>query len=142
MGKAQSIGLLILRIGIGVMFILFGTGKLLEGEKKLVEVGEAMKQLGVTGDFKLWGTVAAVTEIVGGVALITGVLFRPLCFLLLFIMGMCTAKQLAEGGKPFAKMLLAIGHPVDMAFLFLGLLFIGPGRYSLGKYVNPFASGD
>ena len=141
MGKSQSIGLLILRIGIGVMFMLFGTAKFLGGEKALISVGEAMKLLGVTGDFKLWGTVAAATEIVGGAALITGALFRPLCVLLLFVMVMATAATVKRGDD-FWTTLRNAGHAVDMGFLFLGLLLVGPGRYNLGKYINPFAGGE
>jgi len=140
-GKAQSIGLLILRIGVGVMFILYGATKFAGGEQVLVRFGEGMKMLGVTGDFKMWGTVAALIQIVGGAALITGAFFRPLCFLLLFVMVMSSAWTIRTQSG-FWDLVYEAGRPINMGTVFLALLIIGPGRYNLGKYINPFSGGD
>lgn len=131
----QDIGLAVIRLGIGVMFFLFGLGKILAGRDKLIGVGSAMEKIGLPmGDAYYWGLAAALTELLGGVLLAVGVFFRPACTALLVVMVVAVA-MLVSGGAGMIKW----SHAFDMAVVFAGLAWIGPGRLSLKAAVPSLA---
>ena len=83
---ATDIALLILRLGIGGMFILHGWPKVIGGAAVWVKLGGAMTYLGVPlgegqwgflSDPKVWGAAAAFAEFVGGILLVVGLFTRP-----------------------------------------------------------------
>ena len=86
----QDTGWLVLRVGIGVMFMVFGFGKLKGGPDQWAALGGSMAVFGVTVAPTFWGFMAAFSECFGGLALVTGVLFRPFAFLMFFTMLMST----------------------------------------------------
>lgn len=124
--------MLVVRVGVGVMFILFGWGKVAGGPEKWQQVGGAMGSLGVTFWPTFWGFCAAMAEFGGGLLLILGLLFRPASALMLFTM-IVAATMLIRGGAPMTKW----AHAADMAIVFAGLLLAGPGRLSV-KAAVPF----
>jgi putative oxidoreductase len=85
-----------------------------------------MGHVGVTVYPVAWGLAAACAEFFGGILLILGLLFRPATFLLLVVMTMATLHHWMAGDE-FKVML----HPIELACVFLGLFFVGPGRYSI-----------
>lgn len=127
LSRYRDFGLLILRVGLGIFFILHGWPKLLGGPERWEELGNAMGNLGVTFFPVLWGFLAMAAELLGGLLLILGFLFRPACLLLFFTMIIATL-YLLPGGD-----LSQWSHPAKMAVVFAALLFIGPGRFSLDK---------
>ena len=62
LNKHRHIGLLVLRIGIGLMFILHGAPKLFGGPEKWGQIGGAMSSLGIGFAPAFWGFMAAVSE--------------------------------------------------------------------------------
>ena len=76
-----------------------------------------------------WGFLAAVTEGIGGLLLVLGVFYRPTCLFLCFTMIVATLKHFSEGDN----FMMVTSHPFELAFVFLGLAFIGPGRFSIDK---------
>lgn len=126
----KNIGLLILRVGIGVMFIMHGYPKIIGGPDKWEKLGNAMGNLGVDYFPVFWGFMAALAEFGGGILLITGLMFRPACLLMLFTMIVATLHHLNKGDT-----IMESSHSIELAIVFLGLLFIGPGRYRMGKIV-------
>ncbi|MGH9813005.1 MAG: DoxX family protein, partial [Candidatus Acidiferrales bacterium] len=78
--RAQPFGLLFLRLGIGLMFVLVhGWPKISGG----VQIWERLGlNVGLTVVPAFWGFLAAASEFIGGLCLITGFLFRPACALL------------------------------------------------------------
>lgn len=128
--RFRNFGLLILRIGIGIMFMLHGWPKLIGGPEKWAQIGQAMGLIGIEQFPEIWGFMAAFAEVVGGFLLIVGLLFRPACILLLFTMIMATTKHYL-GGDGFG----GYSHAAEAAILFFSLLFIGPGKYSLDKKI-------
>ena len=129
-GKYREFGLLILRVGLGVIFMIHGLPKLGAGPKLWHSLGDAMGNLGMHLFPTFWGFMAAIAEGVGGLLLILGAFYRPTALLLTFTMSIATL-HLALGAKtpPFS----AYSYPLTMAFVFLGLAFIGPGRLSIDK---------
>jgi putative oxidoreductase len=130
--RTHDLGLLLLRIGIGVMFTLHGYPKLMGGPEQWTQVGGAMKLVGLHFAPAFWGFMAAVAEAVGGQLLALGLFFRIACFLLLVTMLMAVLVHVSSGDD-----FNAYSHALESAILFLSLLLIGPGRLSLDQVLFP-----
>lgn len=125
-GNYHNIGLLIIRIGLGIMFILHGYPKMFGGPDTWVEVGSAMQFIGINFAPMFFGFMAGVTEFFGGIFLMLGLFFTPSISLLFVVMIVATANHIGAGDG-----FVSYSHSIEMAVLFAGLLFIGPGQYSL-----------
>ncbi len=130
--KYRDIGLLTLRVGIGAMFVLHGLPKLIAGPETWTMLGGSMKTLGVDFAPTVWGFMAAFSEFVGGLLLVLGFFTRPACFLLFSTMIVATMMHIGKG-DPFLK----YSHAMESGILFLSLILIGPGRYSLDGLIRP-----
>lgn len=127
--KYRDFGILIMRIGLGIMFMYHGFPKISGGVETWIKVGTAMKFLGITSFPALWGFMAAATEFFGGAMLAMGLLSRMTSCFLAFTMVVATMFKFGSGAG-FAGAAPAI----EMLVIFLGLILIGPGRYSLDSY--------
>ncbi|HOV11761.1 MAG TPA: DoxX family protein [Bacteroidales bacterium] len=123
---ATDIGLLILRIGIGIMFILHGLPKMMGGTETWQFLGSQMSVIGVGFGFTFWGFMAALSETLGGLLLIPGLFVRPAAMLMLFTMIIATLMHLSVGDG-----LKGASHAMEMGIVFLSVIFTGAGRYSL-----------
>lgn len=122
----QDIGLLLIRIGLGIMFILHGYPKMFGGPETWVEIGTATQYLGIDFAPMFFGFMAGVTEFFGGIFLLLGLFFSPSVFFLLVVMIVATISHIGASDG-FAS----YSHSIQMAIVFLGLFFIGPGKFSL-----------
>jgi putative oxidoreductase len=128
LGNYKNTGLLIIRVGLGIMFIYHGYPKLMGGIKGWEHLGESMKYVGIHFLPVMWGFLAAVTELLGGFLLIIGLAFRPACVFLLITLLVAALTQLRTGGG-----LGDAAQAIEDAIMFAGLIFIGPGKYSVDK---------
>ena len=128
LGKYKNTGLLIMRVGLGTMFIFHGYPKLLGGPEQWTAVGGAMKYTGINFFPVGWGFLAAVTETFGGFLVVLGLAFRPATLLLAITMLVATTMHLKSGDG-----LNGASHAIEAAIVFIGLTFIGPGKYSVDK---------
>ena len=117
-----------MRVGLGIMFMFNGYPKLLGGPDNWAAVGNAMKHTGVTFFPVGWGFLAAVTETFGGFLIVLGLAFRPASLLLCITMIVASTMHLKSGDG-----LNGASHAIEAAVVFFGLLFVGPGRYSVDK---------
>ena len=117
-----------MRVGLGIMFILHGYPKMFGGPEMWTEVGGAMQHLGIDFAPMFFGFMAGVTEFFGGIFLILGLFFSPSVIFLFLVMIVATVKHFAVGDG-FAN----YSHSIEMAIVFISLLFIGPGTYSLDR---------
>jgi putative oxidoreductase len=124
------IGLLILRIGIGIMFILHGWPKITGGPERWEKLGGAMSNLGITQFPVFWGFMAAFAETAGGLLLALGLFFYPACILLLFTMIVAAVMHISKGDG-----LGGWSQPIELATVVFSLLVTGAGSYRLDKYV-------
>jgi putative oxidoreductase len=128
LGKYKNFGLLIIRIGLGIMFIYHGVPKLSGGPEHWEKLGGATKVVGIHYAPAFWGFMAAITETFGGLLLMIGLVFRPVCILLIINLTIAALMHFSKGGG-----LEAAAHAMEDGIMFLGLLFIGPGLYSVDK---------
>lgn len=127
--KRHDIGLLFMRVGIGIMFIVaHGLPKLVGGPERWALVGGAMSYLGIKAYPALWGFLATIAELGGGVLLILGKWVRPASAAMLFTMVVAASMHLLKGDG-----LLKASHPIEAAIFFVGLLFLGGGKYGLDR---------
>jgi putative oxidoreductase len=128
--KYRDYGLLLLRVGIGSMFVaVHGYPKLAGGVQVWAGLGRTFNSLwGISFAPAFWGFMAAISEFGGGLCLITGVLFRPACVFMLLTMSVAVAANI-RGGYGFS----GASQAFELGVLFLGLIFIGPGKFTLRK---------
>ena len=128
LSKYRNTGLLIIRIGLGAMFMLHGYPKLLGGPEQWEALGGAMKNLGITFTPVVWGLMAGITETFGGFLIMLGLAFRPVCILMTFNLLVAALMHLNNGEE-----FMSASQAIETGFMFLGLLFLGPGKYSVDK---------
>lgn len=125
----RDLGLLFLRFGFGLGFLYFhGWSKLSGGPERWTAVGGAMDVLGVGVGHTAFGFLAALAESVGGILIAIGFLFRPAAALLGATMFVAWFRHVATGqGTP--------AHAFKNLWVALGLMLIGPGRYSVDGWL-------
>ena len=126
--KHRDIGLLILRIGFGLLFLYHGLPKLFGGPEKWEKLGGAMATFGITFIPAFWGFIAAISEALGGLCRILGLFLRPAFILLTITMVVAAASHLGRGAE-----LWGAAHALKAGIVFLSLILIGPGKYSLDE---------
>jgi putative oxidoreductase len=135
-----DIGLLALRVGLGVTFaIAHGWGKITGGPDKWQQVGGAMSTFGIDFSPTFWGFMAAFAEFVGAGLIVFGLFTRIGAFLLLSTMIVATAVHatgtIEEGMTAMQHFQMKTSRPLELAFVFLGLLIAGPGRLSIDQII-------
>jgi len=128
--KYRDVGLLILRLGIGIGFLWFhGWGKLMGGPERWAGLGGVMEFVGIGFGHTFFGFMAAFSETIGGLLIAAGLFFRPAAILLGFTMFMASLQHIVTGrGSP--------GHTLKYMFVFISFLFIGPGKYSVDEWIS------
>ncbi|MCF7854787.1 MAG: DoxX family protein [Candidatus Pacebacteria bacterium] len=124
--SAVDIGLLVIRVGVGIAFVLHGYPKIAGGPDMWRGLGGAMGYIGIDFAPVFWGFMAAFAEFFGGILLVFGLFTRIVAILLVITMIVATLK-LNAGDASFGAVL----HPAKMAVVFLGLLISGPGKASV-----------
>ena len=131
LGKYRDEGLLILRIGLGVMFILHGWPNIQGGPDLWEKVGMAMGNFGISFAPVVFGFLAALSEFGGGICLVFGLYTRGAALFMFITMVVAATMHLKSGdGLPKAS------HAIEAAFVFLGLIFIGAGKYSIYQKIE------
>ena len=129
--KFADIGLLLLRIGIGGMFIYHGWPKIAGGASGWESLGQSVSALSIPFGFLFWGFILACAEFFGGIFLICGAFIRPFCLLLCGDMIVGAAMHLRNGaGLP------AAAYPIEMGIVFLSLVFIGAGEFTFTNMIE------
>lgn len=128
--KFVNIGLLVLRIGIGIAFIIHGAPKMFGGAEKWQFIGQSMSNLGIDFLPKFWGFMASFAEFGGGICLTFGFLSRPVCFLLFLTMIVALISHISAGDS-----FRAYSHALEAAVVFVSLFITGAGQYSIDNRI-------
>lgn len=129
-GKYYDAGLLIIRLGLGLGFIYFhGWSKLVAGPERWASIGGVMGHIGINFGHSFFGFMAAFSETIAALFILLGLFFQPMLGLLCFTMIMAAVSHIAAGrGSP--------GNALTYAVILLGLIFTGPGKYSLDAWLE------
>lgn len=128
--KHRDLGLLILRVGIGISFMFHGLPKLLAGPERWEQLGGALGLMGIHFAPTFMGLVASLSEFVGGFFLVIGLFTRVSSFFMLNTLIVATIMHL-KLGHGFDK----YSHALELAIVFLSLILIGAGKYSLDALI-------
>ena len=128
---STDLGLLILRVGIGVMFLLHGLPKITGGPatwEGLAQNGLPILPAGIISI--AFGLAAAIAEFGGGLFLIVGRYHRIACLALAATMAVAFTTKLGDitGIMNFAYQ---AGWPLELLIVFVALFFTGPGRHRI-----------
>ncbi len=126
LGAYKNFGLLIIRLGLGLSFIMHGSPKMFGGPPVWKDVGTVMRTAGVDLAPTFWGFMAAFAEFGGGILVILGFYFRPAVLLMAITMAMALNMHLSKG-DPFR----VYSHAMELGIVFVSLLFVGPGKFSI-----------
>lgn len=122
-----DLGLLLIRIGMGVSFCYFhGFAKLMGGPHLWESVGASMEKLGVHFFPVGWGFMAALSESLGSVFLVLGIFTRTAAACLAFTMLVAVTHHLTSGDG-----LAKASHAMEAGLVFLALVAAGSGKYAI-----------
>jgi putative oxidoreductase len=127
LAKYADFGLLLLRVSIGLLFILYTAPPLLGGPAAWAHFGAGARTWGLHSHLQLWGFLGALFGCIGGVLIVVGLFFRIGILLVLFLaIGHALA---VTKGTGFRNALPSI----EICLVLAGILFVGPGKYSVDK---------
>lgn len=130
-GPNIDIGLLILRILIGIMMIIHGSLKYIGGSETMTKVGSAASHIGIDIGHTFLGYTAASMEILGGIMIILGLFFTPGALILVLVLAVAAFMKISTGSS-----FSSFSHPLEMGIVFLSLILIGPGKYSFDHKIK------
>ncbi len=119
-------GLLLVRVLIGITFIIHGFPKLTGGVETWTFLGGAMKNIGIDFFPAFWGFLCAIAEFFGGIFLALGLFARISSAALFLTMMIATLFHFAQGDSFDVS-----SHAIECGIIFLGFVLMGAGKYSL-----------
>ena len=127
LAKYREAGLLLIRVSVGLLFILYTAPTLIGGPKAWTHFGAGAGHFGLQSHWQFWGFLGSLLGCLGGVLIIFGLFFRiGVLLVLVLAIGHAIAVEKASGFR--------VALPsIEMCFVLTGILFIGPGKYSVDK---------
>ena len=118
-------GIFILRLALGLIFLVHGWPKL----KNLKVTAQNFEMMGFKPGI-FWGTIVAVVEFVGGLAVLVGLYTQLAAPFLAIDMLVAVIWKMKRGQK------LVGGYELDLSIMSIALLLstLGAGAYSLDNY--------
>src|SRR5260221_8952657 len=130
--KYRSLGILLLRVGVGLAFVLiYGWEKISAGPELWGKIGSSMGNVGINFAPEFWGFMSAFAEFGCGILLILGLFIRPAAALMAFNMLIALTYHFSKL-DPWTT----IAYPLQMFIVFASLIFIGSGKFSLDYYLS------
>jgi putative oxidoreductase len=127
LAKYREAGLLLIRVSVGLLFILYAVPTLFGGPKAWAHFGAGAEHFGLHSHLQIWGFLGSLLGCLGGVLMIFGLFFRVGVLLVLVLaVGHAIAVYKGIGFR--------VALPsIEMCFVLAGVLFVGPGKYSVDK---------
>ena len=121
--RCRNLGLLILRLGIGLSMLLFhGYGKLIGGPERWEGLGGQMANLGINFLPVFWGFMAMFAEFFGSILLILGLFFRPAAFLLAGTMFVAAIRHLSLPADAQGAGFAGASHALELLAVYMALV--------------------
>lgn len=133
-GNSKDLGLLVLRIGVGLSMMIFhGLEKIQGGPEKWERIGSNMGNLGIDFFPVFWGFMAAFSEFFGSFFIIVGFFFKPATALLAFTMIVAAVVHLSLPAGAENAGLKGASHALELLTVYVALFLTGPGKYKIFK---------
>jgi len=126
----DNVGLLLARIGIGVLFLTRGLLNLFGGSVRWIQIGSRMEYLNIHSAFPLWGILAAFLVTCGGILIMIGLRLRPVAVILAFLSFLALASQAQNIG------IVDLAQSLSALLILAGLFCTGAGSFSLDAYLT------
>lgn len=127
--NSKDLGLLLFRVLLGSFIAYHGYKKFAGGKDSLTYVGSMLGQFGITKGYLVLGTLAALSEFLGGIFVVFGFLNRIATTMVVGTLAVATSVMYKEG---FAK----FSYPLEMMSAFIALFVAGPGKFSVDNAMN------
>jgi uncharacterized membrane protein YphA (DoxX/SURF4 family) len=114
-----------MRLGLAAVFLIHALPKLFAGSHSWQSVGTTLGFINVGLPAAVLGFVMLLLETLGAVSFMFGYFFRITCIILFIIFGLYSFNYFSIGYQTL--MLWSAG----LAAVFFGLIYVGPGRYSI-----------
>lgn len=125
-----NLGLLLFRVAVGASFIYHHGFRKISNPGMWKDLGGAIEIIGIHFAPVFWGFMAAFAEFFGSVFLILGLFTRPAVILMAFVMFIVVYSDYQAGDS--------FSYPLNLMFIFLTFLIIGPGKYSIDAQISGF----
>ncbi len=130
---SKDLGLLVIRLGIGLMFICHGIPKLSGGPEGWESLARFALPFLPAGYLAVaFGFAAMAAELGGGLLLVAGKYHRSACLALAVTMAVAFSTKL-ESVSGFHNFADKAGWPLELLIVSVALLVTGPGRYALDR---------
>jgi putative oxidoreductase len=123
--RKNNFGLLIMRLGLAAALLVHALPRLFGGDPAWQSVGRTLNFINIGVPLTLLGLSFLLLAALGAVSLLFGYFFRIACTLLFMLFGLYFFNYFSVGYQTL--MLWSAG----LAAVFLGLIFVGPGRYAI-----------
>jgi uncharacterized membrane protein YphA (DoxX/SURF4 family) len=123
--RGINLGLLLMRVGLAAGLLIHSLPGLIGGAAQWKSAGTALSYINIGLPLEVLGFVVLLIEVLGGVSLLCGYLFRTLCIILTLLFGLFCFNYLNIGYRTLT--LFSLG----LASVFIGLFNTGTGRYAV-----------
>ena len=123
--RQSNFGLLIMRLGLAAVLLIHSLPKLFAGNQSWQSVGTTLAFINVGVPAAILGFIMLLLGALGAISLMFGYFFRIACIILFIIFGLYFFNYFRIDYQTL--MLWSAG----LATVFLGLIFVGPGRYAI-----------
>jgi putative oxidoreductase len=123
--RKMHFGLLIMRLGLTTVLLLHALPKLFAGAHTWKDVGTSLNFINIGLPPLIFGFAILLLESLGSVSFVFGYFFRTACTILFILFGLYFFNYFKIGYNTL--MLWSLG----LAAVFLGLIYVGPGRYAI-----------
>lgn len=131
----KDIGLLIIRLGIGLsMALIHGFGKIAGGPERWERLGSNMEMFGIEFLPVFWGFMAAFSEFFCSILIMLGVFFRFATFLLAVTMLVAVLYHLNLPADAPGSGWQGAAHALKLVVVYVGLFLTGPGKYKIAEF--------
>lgn len=128
--KQINLGLLLVRLGIAASLLIFSIPKLMGGDSSWTQTVSKIKFLPDGTPLKWVGLTLLLFQVLGSLGMITGGFFRLSAVLLTTAYTFYFINYLTIGYKILPP------YAAALAFTCIGLMFIGPGRFSVALKIE------
>lgn len=127
LAKYREAGLLFLRLGLGVFFVMLAAPVLFGGGSRWAQFGGGMRAIGIHSHSQAWGSAGALLVCVGAALILFGLFFRIGILICLVVAIIHAAAVIRHSGMHAALL------PIELCVVLFSALLIGPGKYSVDK---------